>query len=245
MTERKESTHLYVLHGFLGLPSDWNLLSQTLPYSIKTIDLFNDFPIQSLSSWAEVFNQFVHAEDSKVFRILLGYSLGARLAMHALLQAPHLWNAAVIVSGHPGLEDLQEREQRIERDRQWSGRFENDSWEKLMEAWNDQKVFSSDAFHFNRYESDYQRRKLSEALQHWSLGRQKYLADRLENLNIPILWVAGSQDSDYAAYAQRQRFGNPKSLKWIADAGHRVPWQLPMEFLSQLTQFFNSIGAPS
>jgi 2-succinyl-6-hydroxy-2,4-cyclohexadiene-1-carboxylate synthase len=59
--------------------------------------------------------------------------MGGRLAMHALLESPELWSAAILVSANPGLPaaDHPGRAQRMASDESWARRFESDPWEQV------------------------------------------------------------------------------------------------------------------
>src|ERR1700722_16825830 len=103
----KSKMCLYALHGFLGLPSDWTHLfkqmSTPLIDEIHAVDLFVEDPV-ALNVWGR--NLKVPSTSGP--RILLGYSLGGRLAMHALLGQTSKWDAAVMISAHPGLSSDEE-----------------------------------------------------------------------------------------------------------------------------------------
>ncbi len=126
---------LFALHGFLGLPSDWDFLRQV--HAIDVLSL--NPPSEGLVAWAKAFNKFVNRREGP--RLLLGYSMGARLAMHALIDSPELWSGAIFVSGHPGLKSS-EKQQRLDRDNYRADRFLQDPWDILMRDWEAQPLFS-------------------------------------------------------------------------------------------------------
>lgn len=230
---------LYALHGFLGLMKDWDEL---LPEA-KKIDLFAIGKPSSqvgLKEWGNIFNQEIdHSEKQKV---LIGYSLGGRLALHALLQEPHRWNAAVIISAHPGLESEIEKVQRNVEDAKWAKRFESDQWSSLMLAWNSQNLFGGGNSQFKREEKDYQRFTVAAALKYWSLSSQENLKPYLTKLNLPIFWIAGELDYRYAEIARNITFSHPKSQIWIApNSNHRIPWEIPDLFKQKINQFLGNI----
>src|SRR5437764_3688750 len=97
------------LHGFLGLPTDWDFLRRA-GFEVITPDL-----------------RHIPQEGDT----LLGYSLGGRLAWHALLGGARYRNA-VIVSAGLGVED----QKRIEQDEHWARRFEHGEWYALMRDWS-------------------------------------------------------------------------------------------------------------
>jgi 2-succinyl-6-hydroxy-2,4-cyclohexadiene-1-carboxylate synthase len=168
----------------------------------------------------------------------MGYSLGGRLALHALIDQPQLWQGAIIISAHVGLTDSKECLLRQQRDLKWAKRFENENWGSLMDAWNGQEIFATDSLSFNRQESNYQRVKLVEALTGASLGSQEDLRQHILTLPFPILWITGSQDHRYSQMAQSLAFSHPHSYwKQIAEAGHRVPWSQPQVFSETVSTF--------
>lgn len=222
--------NLYALHGFLGTPDDWKIL-EDLPHS--AVDLFKHAGA-GLEEWAEQFNSSVHTQGN----VLIGYSLGARLALHALVLEPAKWQAAVIVSGHSGFDNEADRARRRERDLGRALKFANEPWDQLMQDWEAQPLFLKQIF--QRNESQFDRTALSSALTHWSMSMQNNLKGQIEALNIPILWIAGEHDPDYRKHAETMHFFHPSSRVWIAEnAGHRVPWDLPTEFLINLREFLS------
>src|SRR5687768_13002359 len=86
--------NIFALHGFLGLPSDWDFLNPQF-----AINLY-DYADCDFWEFAKVFNDL--ASETQSPKMILGYSLGGRLAMHAFLAQPDLWDGAVFVSAHLG-----------------------------------------------------------------------------------------------------------------------------------------------
>lgn len=222
------------LHGFLGKPSDWDAI---LPGCLVCDLLQFGMPHEiGLQAWARRFNAWI-AKTKMPPRVLVGYSLGGRLAMHALLDQPQLWERAVIISAHPGLVTQEEREQRSQTDFTWAQRFESEEWASLMRDWNEQAIFAGDP-PLPRKESDYSRQVLADILRHWSLSKQENLHARIEQLSMPILWIAGQRDQRYSAIANSFSFKNRESRIWIApEASHRVPWQQKAQFQNEVLRF--------
>jgi 2-succinyl-6-hydroxy-2,4-cyclohexadiene-1-carboxylate synthase len=224
---------IWALSGFLGLPHDWDFLGWK---NLVAVD-WQAFSWNSLPEWGRVFNHWVK-EQSQSPKVLMGYSFGGRLALHALIDQPYLWQAAIIISAHIGLSNLEECQKRQQQDQMWAKRFESEDWISLMRAWNLQEIFSQDLISFERQEHNYQRFQLVKALIQGSLGRQADLCQQIASLPMPILWVTGSKDHRYSQIAQTLSFAHPNSQwKQIELAGHRVPWAQPQIF-SQLIQSF-------
>ncbi len=233
----KKEVNIYAIPGFLGRPSDWNFLHP----SPHVIDLFGEtLPLRSPWEWAHRFNHD-YVQHRNTLNILVGYSLGGRLALHILLDDPTQWDGAVIVSAHPGLSSPEEREQRKAKDADWAHRFAVEPWHHLMEAWNQQDVLKGSQA-IPRKEADYSRKRLASSLTMWSLGKQDDLRKSLQKLNLPILWLAGENDPTYSALAKSLTLRHPlSSIKIIPQASHRLPWDQPNLFQGLLNNFTNTL----
>lgn len=165
--------------------------------------------------------------------VILGYSMGGRLALQQLLDGPR-FEKAIIVSAGLNLEDG--REARRERDEAWARRFENDPWDDVMRDWNAQRVFGGHTI--ERRERDYDRRELARQLREQSPGVLPPLAPRLREIAVPVLWIAGERDHSYVEVAHRAASLLPNAELWICPgAGHRVPWEQPGAFIDRIRRF--------
>ena len=198
------------VHGFLGLPSDWDFLRDAgIDVDARTS---GDIPSSG--------------------DVLLGYSMGGRLVLHALLNGAR-YRKAVIVSAGLGVEGESERKARREADEAWAARFEREDWDTLLLDWNAQAVFGG---HVQlRLEKDFDRPALATALREWSPAVLPAVADRLQEITIPVLWIAGERDRRYVEEGRRAVALLPDAELWICpDAGHRVPWEQPDLFVRRL-----------
>jgi 2-succinyl-6-hydroxy-2,4-cyclohexadiene-1-carboxylate synthase len=160
--------------------------------------------------------------------ILLGYSMGGRLALQLLER--ERFRCAVIVSA--GL-NAPDGERRL-RDEAWARRFESEDWASVMFAWNAQPVFGGHVI--ARREEDYDRAELARQLR--ELSPAVLPPPRLESIETPVLWIAGERDPRYVEIAERAVARLPHAELWICpDAGHRVPWEQPEAFVSRLRDF--------
>jgi len=160
--------------------------------------------------------------------ILLGYSMGGRLALRMLELQP--MQKAIIVSAGLNAPD----EERRKRDEEWARRFESEEWSSLMRAWNAQPVFGGHVL--ERREEDYDRAELARQLREYSPAVLP--PPRLERIETPILWIAGARDAKYAEVAQRAVARLPRAELWLCpEAGHRVPWEQREAFVARLREF--------
>ncbi len=162
--------------------------------------------------------------------VLLGYSMGGRLALRLLEERP--FRCAIIVSAALNMPD----DERRERDEAWARRFESEEWPSLMRDWNAQPVFGGHVI--ERREENYDRVELARQLREWSPAVLP--PPRLESIETPVLWIAGEHDSKYVEIAKTAVGRLPHAELWICpDAGHRVPWEQTEAFVARLRAFLD------
>lgn len=214
--------NIVALHGFLGSPKDWEPWDNLLPIAIKPEDNFQTFA-KELNAWAKA--------EIKAPRALMGYSLGGRLALHALLDDPSIWSKGILISTHPGLASEEERIKRLQHDQEWAKRFCNDPWEVLMRDWEAQGVFKNETHRFIRNETDYKREELAKWLTHFSLGIQEDLLPKISTISIPLTWVTGEHDHNYRNFAKQVCENHYHSKGFIIpSAYHRACFANPLAF---------------
>ena len=207
---------MWALHGAFGSAADWERRE------VQAVDLWEE--VAPFEQWATGFVGRVREVDEAPS--LLGYSMGGRLALHALLAAPELWKSAVIVSAHPGLEDARERELRIEADAKWAQRVREDELEKVLEDWQAQAVFEGERKGFDLEGLEGKREAVARSFEEWSLGGQEVLWDRLGEVGGPVLWVTGERDEKFTELAERAVGLMPRARHVVIEGcGHRVPWE--------------------
>jgi|694.fasta_scaffold26243_9 2-succinyl-6-hydroxy-2,4-cyclohexadiene-1-carboxylate synthase len=219
--------NIIALHGFLGSPADWVPFREMITHPLA-LDR-EELPFRE---WALYFNQTKVPKVGK--NLLIGYSLGARLAMHILLDNPSLWAGAIFISGHPGLKTKEEQQARLSSDRHWAQRFLTEPWDLLIQEWNRNPIFDNRPFAVDHLEQDFDRKTLANQLCHWSLGHQENLRPQLKKLNIPLLFMSGEKDSKFSAIAQECTFA---SIAIIPGVAHRIPWENPVLFQEQVELF--------
>ena len=232
-----ENTLIVALHGFLGLPSDWNQwhLKFGENKAIWPINLWSSPNLNSdisFSKWTENFLvEILKLKKTYTNIDLWGYSMGGRLALSALTQAPELFTNSKILSANPGIEQIDQRENRRLHDENWAKRFETDSWSQLIHDWNHQSVFFSDKKNStlltstqpHRIEKEFNRSKLASAFRNWSIAVQPNFWPQIQDLTENIEWHVGSLDSIYLEYGNRIKKLNPKiQLVIHNNLGHRL-----------------------
>ena len=166
--------------------------------------------------------------------------MGGRLALHALLEKDHPWQAAVIVSAHPGLEHEARPRGQTRRRRGVGHPALAGNWQEFLTAWNAQAVLGTTPMRDPQASGSLvmRRREIARSFVDWSLGAQEPLWDRLGEISIPVLWIAGENDAKFLALARRAVSLMPDATLAIAPgAGHRVPWEAESWFAAQVARF--------
>ncbi len=233
---------IHFLHGNAGLPDDLMPLVLAIGQRFHAWHLWHtlaDHPeANSFDGFAKLLND-IAALDTHRPRVLLGYSLGARLALHALTQQPQLWDAAILISAHPGLRTDEERAARLRQDHVWSVRFLRDPWPDVMAAWNAQPVLAGETVPANDHRlTETWRRAIAHACDVWSLARQADLRPRLPSVQCPVLWITGARDKKFAALAADACTLLPHASHVIMpESGHRAHLDQPAAVAAEISGF--------
>lgn len=239
----KKSNRLWLLHGAMGEAADWREFSASLPeISTRAVDLWRRLECcpKSLEEVGAQLNAEAVAEGCDAY--LLAYSMGARIALHALCAKNSPWKGAILVAPHPGLQTEPERAARRAMDAEWGARALSGDWREFCAAWQAQPVLAGAEISRDGLIS--RRREIARSFLDWSLGAQVPLWEKLPNISCPVLWVTGAQDEKFSALAQ-QAVPQISHATWhvVPEAGHRVPWQQPEEFSRVTREFLQQIGA--
>jgi 2-succinyl-6-hydroxy-2,4-cyclohexadiene-1-carboxylate synthase len=189
--------------------------------------------------WVEDFCEAVEIQLGQKKSLILGYSLGGRLALHACLSRPDLWRGAIIVGADPGLESEEEKRLQLDIDLKWAERLKREPLEKLAEEWDAQAVFCGLENAAPRNFDELDAAKLGKKFEVFSKGLQENLAPKLAELQKPpILFLSGEKDQKYQQIGDELAKLCPVvKSQWVEDSGHRVPWENPESFCQVLIDF--------
>ncbi|MGB0992373.1 MAG: alpha/beta fold hydrolase [Akkermansiaceae bacterium] len=232
---------IWALHGAVGMAADWRDPAKSFPANlgeIRRVDLWRylDCCPMSLEETGRALATEISRVDSEP--VLLGYSMGGRIALHALLAMPEVWRAAVFVSTHPGLTDDQEKEARRKSDAEWSALALKAEWREFLHQWNEQGVLASNAQLPDRMKLKSSRASIARSFIDWSLGTQENLTSELAQHSVPQLWLTGGYDQKFTQLAAGSTLSIPSAKHTvIPGCGHRLPWEKPAEMARQITRF--------
>ena len=173
---------------------------------------------------------------------LVGYSMGARMSLHTALQRPDKVDKLVLVSGTAGIDDEVEREQRRLSDNTLADRIEAIGVPAFISEWLANPMFaglSADSAQIDQRLLN-SPEGLADSLRHAGTGTQTPLWDKLSDLSIPVLIVAGEHDKKFTQLAQRMHRAIPHSEIHIVErSGHTVHLENHAEFVRLLKNFLS------
>lgn len=162
---------------------------------------------------------------------LLGYSLGARVALHVVTQAKLPVRQVVFIGVTAGIEDPAERERRRQADESMADELESSGdVGQFLDAWLHRPLF--DRLPSEAAARDERLRNsaagLASSLRLCGTGNQAPLWDRLPTLDCPALALAGSDDIRFAAHALRiARLAPHAVASLVPGGGHAVHLSQP------------------
>lgn len=228
------SARVVLLHGFLGLPEDWQQVMAFLKTDLPPVCLdLNRLQSSTLSppEAGKLIAEQILSEIPEEEMLLVGYSMGGRLLLEAL---PHLHErrtTAILVSTN--LMPLQDDERDLRRtaDKIWAKKFLQDAFLQVMTEWNSQEVFQGSVGEPDRKPSDYDRQVLANQMTNWSLANQYDLLQKAQIAN--ALYIAGEKDLRYQKFIAQWGPGSGLEIKNAPQAGHRVLFDNP-KYLAEI-----------
>ncbi|MBX3051961.1 MAG: 2-succinyl-6-hydroxy-2,4-cyclohexadiene-1-carboxylate synthase [Caldilineaceae bacterium] len=241
------SAPIVLLHGFTGSGASWTehaVQFRAEGYGVLTPDLPghganlpanpDDYTIEAaanqLAAW------LTDAQTGPVH--LLGYSMGGRLALYFALHHPERVESLILESASPGLASAEERAVRQASDDALATRIEREGipafvtfWESLP-LWKSQERLTQSArqwLHEQRLQNS--AAGLARSLRGMGTGVQPSLWDRLADLAMPVLLMAGEEDAKFVAIARQMAEYIPHAqLVIVPQAGHTIHAEQPSVF---------------
>lgn len=259
-TLRGNGRRLVLAHGFTHNSSSWGPFAALLARSCQI--LAADLPGHGRSA-------AVRADLRESARLLgeaggrsayLGYSMGGRVSLHLALERPDLVEALVLFGASPGIPDPAERERRVVHDEHLARSLEASTeaeppsstddagdgaerrrLEHFLREWLDNPLFATlppdaaevGARALNTCEG------LASSLRLCGAGVQEPLWDRLAELDMPVLFVAGGLDARYCEIGRRvvEAIGPSARLELVPAAGHACHLEQPQACAATVLAF--------
>ncbi|XP_022149055.1 protein PHYLLO, chloroplastic isoform X2 [Momordica charantia] len=256
---------LLFLHGFLGTGEDWITTMKAISGSARCISLDlpghggsttenNDSdahvvkePSFSMEVVADILYKLIHhLAPGKVN--LVGYSMGARIAMYMALRFGDKIGRTVIISGSPGLEDEVARRIRRAKDDSRARILKDYGLQSFLEECLREHPHYTQILASRLKHDDVQ--SLAKVLSDLSIGRQPQLWDELEGCKTPLSIIVGENDTKFKKIAQKILSKMDVSRKIrdgavvelheiveIPDSGHAAHLENPLAVINALSRF--------
>ncbi len=161
---------------------------------------------------------------------LLGYSMGGRIALRLALDHPGRVRRLILVSTSPGISDPGERALRRARDERLAQILEEDGIGPFVAWWEANPALRPAKPLARRVEEDLRCLRLNQDphclaanLRQLGTGMMEPLWNRLGELTMPVLLVAGAADRTYCDKCTRMAARMPDArVVIIPDSGHAV-----------------------
>ena len=165
---------------------------------------------------------------------LVGYSLGARLAL-GLLASGWPCRRVSLIGVHPGLEDATARAERAAADAAWQGAPNPGQHGRVRRRLGCAALFASQARARRRRRRPRpscggarRPRPWPQALASGSLARMPNFWPELARLPLPVHYLAGADDAKFVALARRAQACQPRAtLSLLPDCGHNPLLEAP------------------
>ncbi|KAF2599247.1 hypothetical protein F2Q68_00008609 [Brassica cretica] len=256
------------LHGFLGTGEEWIPIMKGISGSARCIAV--DIPghgssrVHSHASETETFSMEMIAEalyklieqitPGKV--TIVGYSMGARIALYMALRFSNKIEGAVVVSGSPGIKDPVARKVRSATDDSKARMMIDIGLEIFVENWYNGGLWKSLRSHPNFRKIVASRLvhddvlSVAKCLSDLSTGRQPSLWEELADCDTNVSLVFGERDEKFKKIASRMYLEMSKSKKSeihiietveIPEAGHAVHLESPLHLILALRKFLTRV----
>jgi 2-succinyl-6-hydroxy-2,4-cyclohexadiene-1-carboxylate synthase len=164
---------------------------------------------------------------------LVGYSMGGRVALHVALAAPERVERLVLVATTAGIADPGERAIRRLDDEAFADEIEHEPIETFVARWSANPLFAGDPPDaVAAWLADMRHNRpadLAAVLRGIGTGEMPSLWDRLGELTMPAVVMAGERDTKFRAIGERLAAALPNAAPLIVvpGAGHGLPREAP------------------
>ena len=241
------------IHGFMGDKEDWSTIISHLKndYYCISIDLpgHGMTPLSKNTSFKNLVEDlavFISNFLSKRRICVIGYSMGGRVALSLALNFPERFNSVVLESSSLGISNQQERAIRLQKDKKLLSAIKTkDQKEKFLKGWYRLPIFGDISSHPNfdkLFKSKLQGNFSSwnNAIAYFSVGAQEDYHKRIRDLEIPLLYISGSNDKKYQQIGnQVARLNNLIKHRSIENVAHNTHFEKEDAFTCEVLSFLS------
>jgi 2-succinyl-6-hydroxy-2,4-cyclohexadiene-1-carboxylate synthase len=235
---RGSGPRIVFVHGFTQTGNSWADIAErlcALGYQVALVDLPGHG--DSARVRADLRRTADLIASTTGAATYVGYSLGGRVALHLAIMYPHIVERLALVGATPGIVDDDERSARRTADEALAARVLEIGVEAFLAEWTAQPLFAglevTDAELADRLRNTAD--GLASSLRLCGTGTQVPLWERLVELNMPVLAMAGEHDAKFHPLAERIAATVPDGrFAAIHGAGHAAHLQQPGQVAARL-----------
>ncbi|HTS79888.1 MAG TPA: 2-succinyl-6-hydroxy-2,4-cyclohexadiene-1-carboxylate synthase [Myxococcaceae bacterium] len=249
-----QGSPLLLIHGFTGSREAWSHLRPLLGphFGVIAPDLpgHGESPLEAETTFESTLDALLGLLDARrLERVdVVGYSLGARVALGLCLRAPDRVGRLILESGSPGLRRRRERLERRRDDAALAEVIEREGLEAFVRRWEALPLFEGLRALPDELRTRLHARRLSHrpdalagSLRALSLGAQPSYWTRLWTVRAPTLLLTGERDAKFTGVARAMAAEIP--LVWghvFPGAGHAPHLESPEEYAREVTSFLSA-----
>ncbi|USS93226.1 alpha/beta fold hydrolase [Fructilactobacillus ixorae] len=237
------------LHGFLGTGQDFAPIRPrgtsyflTL-YGFRPTDPVVPAPGFTVDQQVEALQTLV-AQLSREPVHLVGYSMGARLALCLALTAPELVHHLILESGTAGIQAPTARRQRQQADAHQAALIEHQglasfvtNWERLPLFQSQQAVSKSQQRHMHQMRCVHQPVNMANSLRYFGTGTMPNYWPHLSQLQPETTIITGELDQKFTRLGRDLTNTIPRATQLVYPAtGHNVHFERPCAYTQALNQ---------
>jgi len=238
-----------LLHGFTGSPESYSRVVRHLgveqrPFIPALSGHGGDWRGRAADSFEdEVSRLLALLADVERPRLVCGYSLGARVALGMLSRAPSMFDGAVLVGLHPGLDGASARDERRALDAGRARLLREEGLAAFIETWEALPLFASQrSLPSNLLAKQRERRLahdpegLARSLEVLGLAEMPNYRGSMASLDVPVTLLTGSLDIKFSKTAKQLADQNVRLQSKLVDGvGHNVLLEAPSVVATAMT----------
>lgn len=247
--EGDEAPPYVLLHGFVQSAHTWDAIALRLSreHAVYAWDLVGhgesdkpeDANAYTAASQCEALQAWIDQQPFDQI-VLVGYSMGGRLAIQFAEKYPNSISRLVLESTGLGPADEDERQALVLRDKVLANRIQQSSLAEFFDYWEQLPLFASQQKLSESVRARIRSERLANDSRALCLSVENFGQHAMPDMRpfvaqapFPLVYIAGTQDKKYSDLAKSIAGASVKTV--TLEAGHNTHLETPEAFLRALT----------
>ena len=258
MNGKENLSTIVFLHGFTGSSTSWREITKLLKGKYRTIavdltghgksSIPEDVDRYSMDQQVEDLEE-LFAELSLDQFILVGYSMGGRIALAYTTRHSIRVSSLVLESSSPGLKTKDERAERQAADSRLAERILRDGLPAFIDFWGNIPLFASQKTLSEEKQLAVRNERLSQSeiglansLRGIGTGSQASYWESIGTVNLPVLLITGKLDTKFVNISREMQRDFPNVRhETIEHAGHAIHVEKPDTFATMIEEHISEL----